>query len=151
MTALRVERLEPDDWQRFRAVRQASLRADPGAFAASAHRWLHELDEEARWRDRLGAVTTFVACSAGVDVGTAGLGRDHELLGMWVAAGARGLGAGRALVDAVLSQVPHGSGAHLRVMAANAAAVAFYERCGFVLVGGGPDDEGCLTMERRAG
>lgn len=141
-----IERLGPDDWARFRAVRQASLRSDPAAFAASAHRWLAEGDVEQAWRDRLADVATFVAVQHGVDVGTAGLDRDGQLLAMWVDPAVRGSGVGRRLVAAVVGSAPSAARVHLRVMADNGAGVRFYERCGFRLVTVEPDVEGCLDM-----
>lgn len=141
-----IERLGPDDWERFRAVRQRSLRSDPAAFAASAHRWLADGDVEPAWRERLAEVVTLVAVLDGTDVGTAGLDASGQLLAMWVDPTVRGAGVGRRLVDAVVSAAPDGTVVHLRVMADNAAAVGFYERCGFTLEPGDADDEGCLDM-----
>ena len=141
-----VERLGPDDWARFRTVRQASLRGDPSAFAASAHRWLDELDVEQHWRSRLADVVTLVATRSGVDVGTAGLDRSGQLIGMWVDPAVRGTGVGWSLVEAVLALAPPDVPMHLRVMADNGPGVRFYERCGFRLVTVDADAEGCLAM-----
>jgi GNAT superfamily N-acetyltransferase len=113
-----------------------------------AHRWLDDLDVEPRWRERLEAVATYVACLDGTDVGTAGVSGDHELLGMWVARAARGTGVADRLVEAVARHAATGAPLHLRVMAGNAVGVRFYTRCGFVLTGREPDAEGCLTMTR---
>ncbi len=143
-----MERLLPDDWARFRQVRQRALRSDPDAFAASAHRWLSDFDVEARWRERLEVVVTYVARLDGADVGTVGIGADHELLGMWVASAARGTGVAARLVDAVARDVPAGTPLRLRVMAGNDVGVRFYTRCGFVLTDPEPDAEDCLTMTR---
>lgn len=145
MTAT-VERLGPDDWARFRTVRQASLRGEPSAFAASAHRWLDELDLEQHWRARLADVVTLMASRSGVDVGTAGLDRSGQLIGMWVDPVVRGSGVGAALVDAVLALAPPEVPVHLRVMADNGPGVRFYERCGFRLSTVEADAEGCLAM-----
>ncbi|WP_370188806.1 GNAT family N-acetyltransferase [Aeromicrobium sp.] len=124
------------------------MRSDPAAFAASAHRWLGDLDVETRWRERLDAVVTYVACLDGTDVGTAGVGADHELLGMWVAPAARGTGVADRLVDAVARHAGAGAPLHLRVMAGNDVGVRFYTRCGFVVTDPEPDAEGCLSMIR---
>lgn len=150
MTDVRVDLVGPDEWARFRQVRQAALRADPSAFASSAHRWLDEQDREPAWRSRLEQVRTVVASLEGDDVGTAGLSDDGELLAMWVVPRARRAGVGRVLVEAVLGLAADRSRVHLRVMTGNAEGIAFYEGCGFVLEGGGPDDEQCLGMRRRA-
>lgn len=151
MTAPRppqVDQLWPEDWARFRRVRQQALRTDPAAFAPSAHRWLGDLDVEDAWRERLAAVSTFVAVLDGMDVGTVGMGADHELLGLWVTPAARGSGVGVCLVDALAQHAGPGTPLRLRVMADNDAALRFYTRCGFVLDASELDAEGCVTMTR---
>ncbi len=148
MSDVRVDLLGPAEWARFRRVRQEALRTDPSAFAASAHQWLDEQDHEDDWRSRLEQVRTVVVSVDGDDVGTAGLSADGELLAMWVAPRARGAGVGRALVEAVVSLAADSSRVHLRVMAANTAGIAFYERLGFELCGTEPDVEQCLDMRR---
>jgi GNAT superfamily N-acetyltransferase len=148
---VRVDLLGPDQWARFRRVRQAALRSDPAAFAASAHRWLDEHDQEAAWRSRLEQVRTVVASLDGRDVGTAGISIDGELLAMWVAPHARGHGVGRVLVHAVVDLAADPQDVHLRVMAGNPQGIAFYERCGFGLVSTEADAEHCLDMRLRTG
>ncbi len=144
-----VRHVGPDAWRTFRAVRQRSLREEPDAFASSAHRWSGDWDREPLWRERLTTVHTVVALDEGDPVGTAGLhGAEDELVGMWVAEARRGAGIGRRLVEALLAD--HGGPVKLRVMAANTAAVSFYERCGFVLTSAPVDDEGCVSMLRPA-
>ena len=66
----------------------------------------------------------------------AGSGRGAELLAVAVASGAEGHGVGRQLVDAFLDELRSRSrpAAHVVVGADNSAAVALYERCGFVVV-----------------
>jgi len=94
--------VDPDDWQRWRAVRLRAFAADPAAFAPSAHAWLEGGDAEQRWRQRIAAPgRLFLAVDArGHDVGMAGLDLTGEpaLVSMWVAPEARGGGVGRALV-----------------------------------------------------
>jgi ribosomal protein S18 acetylase RimI-like enzyme len=139
-----VDLLAPRDWARYRAVRQRALRADPHTFAASAHRWLTDLDTPEAWRERLHAVRTLVVARGGADVATAGVTADGEVVGMWVDVAARGRGVGHLLVAALRARA--GTPLHLRVMADNAAAIAFYGSCGFELDDEAPDQEGCRTM-----
>ena len=55
-----------------------------------------------------------------------------------VAEDARRRGIGRALLAAALARAPAARVAHLEVRASNAAAIALYERLGFVAVGRRP-------------
>jgi len=142
--------VEPDDWQRWRAIRLRALAEDAPAFACSAHAWIEGGDTEQRWRERIAAPgRLFLASEGGHDVAMIGLaaGDEPELISMWVAPEARRGGVGRALVETVVAEA-RGRPVRLRVMADNAAAIAFYEGCGFVLTGAPPDDEGTLTMRR---
>jgi len=147
----RIDRLRPDDWRRWRMVRVQALEADPAAFACSAH-VLGAQASEQQWRDGMADRTIFVARPAhGPDVAMVGVTHAEvpELISMWVAPPARGSGLGRLLVDAVLAEAG-GRPVELRVMADNAAAIAFYERCGFALLTREADDEGTLRMRRDA-
>ncbi len=122
----------------YRALRLAGLRAHPHAFGADA-------DEEAAWPisdwlARLQQRTTFGAFVGDTLVGTAALAitpgckQRHRgsLVGMYVAPAARGTGAGRALIEAVLTlargQVEE---VGLSVAIGNAPAIALYLACGF--------------------
>ena len=149
---VRIRPVEPHDWARWRAIRLRALDEDAPAFACSAHRWIEGGDTEQRWRERIAAPgRLFLATQDGRDVAMVGLapGDEPELISMWVALGARRTGIGELLVETVVRE----AGARpvrLRVMAKNAGAIAFYERCGFVLTGDPVDDEGTLTMRRDA-
>jgi ribosomal protein S18 acetylase RimI-like enzyme len=137
-TALIIRRLEPADVEAYRDLRLAGLRAHPHAFGADA-------DEEAAWPindwlARLQRRSTFGAFVGDDLVGTAALaiepGRKHghrgHLVGMYVAPAARGTGAGRALIAAVL-ELARGQveTVALSVAIGNAPAIALYLACGF--------------------
>jgi RimJ/RimL family protein N-acetyltransferase len=126
------------DVEAYRALRLAGLRDHPHAFGADA-------DEEAAWPigdwlARLQHGSTFGAFVGDTLVGTAALviepGRKHRhrglLVGMYVAPAARGTGAGRALVEAVMSKARgQMEEVRLSVAIANAPAIALYLACGF--------------------
>ncbi len=91
----------------------------------------------------LSRCATFMAEDEGEPVGLVGGMVDDEdsrravLISMWVAPKSRGQGLGRRLVTAVVdwatvSEKPELS---LLVIEGNAAAIALYEKCGFVLTG----------------
>ncbi|MFO6453326.1 MULTISPECIES: GNAT family N-acetyltransferase [unclassified Aeromicrobium] len=146
----RIEVVEPDAWERWRAIRLRALAEDAPAFACSAHAWIEGGDTEQRWRERIAAPgRLYLASEDGHDVAMIGLapGDEPELISMWVAPEARRGGIGRALVETVVAAAG-GRVLRLRVMADNAAAIAFYEGCGFTLTGAPPDGDGTLTMRR---
>jgi ribosomal protein S18 acetylase RimI-like enzyme len=137
--ALVVRRLSAADVTDYRALRLQGLRDHPEAFGADAD------DESAwpisNWLARLDLGATFGAFKDGVLVGTAALavmpGRKQchrgKLVGMYVAPGGRGAGAGRRLVEAVLelAACQQVEIVELNVSAGNASAMALYLACGF--------------------
>lgn len=142
-----IEWLTPDGWARWRDVRLRALAADPGAFGARLSDWSGDGDREARWRNRLEQVAAnALAMRSGTAVGQvsgAGPAEDGsvELLSMWVAPEARGVGVGDALVDAIVSWA-HTAGARrvvLSVKEHNEMALALYRRRGFAATGEAAD------------
>ncbi len=151
-----IERIGPDDWERFRAVRLASLADAPAAFGSRYEDW-REASEE-RWRSRLTDVPlTLVAHDGGVDLGVvSGLPvgeRWAELISMWVHPSARGTGAADDLIAAAVEWAAgQGRSSYLMVRRDNARARAAYERAGFVDRGvpeGVPTGPTEHRMERR--
>ena len=141
MTSYRIERLEPSEAARLRAIRLAALRDAPDAFGGT----LEESSSRPRsaWSAQLEALPTFVASAAGTDVGMARGGPAEQdpdaafLLSMWVAPSARGAGVGEALIAAVVAWARAEGYARLLLDVGdeNARAVALYARCGFVPTG----------------
>ena len=133
-----VRRLSVDEWQVWRDVRLTALADAPGAFTATLEEWADA--DESRWRARFAAVPfNAVAFREGRPIGqVSGLDLDEHaavtLLSLWVAPEARGLGVARALVDAVIAEARSTGAAsvYLRVFPTNTAAIALFERCGFV-------------------
>lgn len=146
-----IHRLRAGEGERLREVRMRALRDTPWAFDSPYEEEV-ELDPSF-WEGRArqsevgddGAV--FLALGGDRVVGMAGgfvpeeEGGDRVavLWGMWVEAGARGTGTGRALVDAVVAWAEEIDAAELRLavseVEAAAAAAALYRRAGFVDTG----------------
>lgn len=100
-----IVRMTPDDWYRVRAMRRASLKDAPAAFSGSYEREAQV--EEARWRERLKTITTFICVKQGHDIGFATFAvRDGhaDLGGTWVHPAHRSHGAVDALTNAVFTE-----------------------------------------------
>lgn len=147
-----IRRTTETDADALRTIRLASLQADPTAFGRT-------YDEVVTygpsvWVERAaGSVNnaTFLAWSEGQAVGmVAGIEMPDdpgwaELVSMWTAPAARGLGVGQLLVERVLAWAAERGTPEVRlwVTRGNDSAVRLYERCGFGLteeVGVSPSD-----------
>ena len=140
---IHLHQVAPDDWESHRAIRLEMLLDAPDAF------WFTHADEvgltEAGWRAQVERGWLVQAREGDVVLGSAGLGTHWEpgrestatLFGMYVTPRARGRGIGERLVRAVLDEARlRGAGeVVLEVANTNAAAIALYERCGFVATG----------------
>ena len=148
-----LRRIRDGEGRKLRAIRLAALAQDPGAFSSTLEREFAY--GAAQWSDRASAaasgfeVGTFVA--EGVD-GAADwlglvtlLGPAHEatrpgpiaeLVSVWIAPAARGQGLAAHLVQAAVdfAGTTEATAVELSVAPANDAALALYERCGFVRV-----------------
>lgn len=134
-----TRRIRSDEGTTLRVVRLAALADTPSAFARTHEEEARYTDEE--WDRRAddwshGAVgSTFFAEREGDVVGLVGGHRFAEtaveLVSMWAAPTTRGLGVGRALVDAVLGWAGDDP-VELWVTRGNEPAQRLYERCGFV-------------------
>ncbi len=134
-----IERMDPEGWERVRAVRLRALHDAPDAFARTFSE--EEMHPPEFWRERLASpdAATFLATIGNADVGiVAGapfLERDGAagLFGMWVAPAARGRGVGNRLVDAVVDWARAAGYARvvLDVGNTNVRAIRLYERKGF--------------------
>ena len=78
---------------------------------------------------------------------------DPEIVAMWVAGHARGIGVAGELVEACLEQAATEGADHVRlhVMTANLPAVSLHTRLGFAFDGECGDVPGCSRMSRRSG
>ena len=145
---MHVRRLGPDDAIAYRALMLDAYRDHPDAFTSSHAERAAQPTEGWAWRLAPGDGATrrvFGAFDGGVLVGAAGWQRGErekvahrgELFGMAVAPAARGRGAGRALVDAVLADACAAGLATmtLTVTDGNGEAERLYARCGFARIG----------------
>lgn len=143
-----ITRIGPADWERFRAVRLASLSESPAAFGSRYADWVDAPAE--RWQSRLTHVpltllaqeaTQVVGVVSGQPVGETWV----ELISMWVAPAARGTGVAGQLIGAVVDWAAgQDRTTYLMVRSDNARARKSYERAGFVDTGipeGWPADE----------
>ncbi len=145
-----LRRIGPDDWPLWREVRLAALAEAPHAFSSTLEEWRGKGDTEVRWRSRLEAVPfNLLAVMTGSGVGQVSgtaldANGDVELISLWVAPQVRGQGIGDALIDGVATWAGEQEAAAvvLSVKRGNPAAIAAYERAGFVPVGpaGAPDE-----------
>lgn len=140
-----VRTLVPDDVELYRDIRLRALAGDPGAFGSTYEREVAFTADE--WRSRLNGIdgrpaAFFIDELEGRTVGTAGIAYTEwdpapMIVGMWVDPAARGQGSGRRLLDATIEwasarEVPE---VMLWVVKDNDAAIALYERYGFVASG----------------
>jgi len=118
-------------------IRLQALQEAPYAFGttvAEASSW-----PAARWEQQVDEVATFVAVVGGEDVGVVrgiphpDLPRVREVIGMWVAPGARRRHVGSTLIRAVTdwARSEDADTLVLDVVEENTGAITFYERLGF--------------------
>ena len=139
---MRVRRLREEDWEALRELRLRALEDAPYAFASTLERERDFVED--RWRTRAGRGwigdngATFFAEHEARTVGLASAFPDEDrpavhLVAMWVDPSGRRLGAGTALIEAVVEWA-RDRGADevaLWVTETNRAAIALYERTGF--------------------
>ncbi len=146
--------LTVDDWPEWRSLRLEALADAPAAFGSRLAEWIGATDE--RWRSRvrdvpLNVIATLDNAPVGqVSAMNSSSAESVELISMWVAPSARGMGVGDVLIDAVVSwSADQGaSGVQLCVKASNLPARHLYERNHFRFVDGIEDGDGEVKMVR---
>jgi ribosomal protein S18 acetylase RimI-like enzyme len=144
---VQVRRLRAGEGDRLRELRLRALRADPYAFYATLaseefappEHW----ERQARASESAATQVTFVADRDGESVGIAiGLlpadrPATARVEAMWVAPGARRLGLGRALLEAVMAWARERGALRLELAVSerSAAAQALYRDAGFAPTG----------------
>lgn len=131
-----ILRLEPKDWQRFRAIRLAALAQAPEAFCSDYEEVAAR--PQGAWTGQLQSLPTWVIPGDTLDLGVVRVDpKGPELLSLWVAPEGRGRGLGRELVEQVMTWAREQGAAHLElcVKADNLRALALYRELGFDQVG----------------
>lgn len=128
------------DWHRLKQVRLTALLDSPTAFGVSYQTAAGYTDEQ--WQQRASSTGTafWLATVGNETLGMVGAtvsdaGR-FNLIGMWLAPGARGSGAGERLVEAVKARAQEQGHerVYLDVSPENGRAVRFYLKHGFVFL-----------------
>ena len=140
-----TRRLTPGDVDAYRAIRLEALRLEPTAFASDDGR--EGALDDAEWRGRLERNHVVGAFDGDRLVGVAmffveGMDKTRHrghVVAVYVRPEARGRGAGRGLMDAIIAEA-RGKAAqlHLAVTDGNGAARRLYERAGFEVYGVDP-------------
>lgn len=153
---MEIMRLGSGGEERYKRIRLRALAESPAAFASTLRR--EEGFASDVWAARLAddRTVTMLAVHDRRDVGTAAVRVETpeyaQLLGMWVAPEARGLGAGHRLIDAAFD-VARERGVRrlgLWVTETNEHARALYERAGFRPTGGRqplPSDSSLIEVQ----
>ncbi|WP_344808571.1 GNAT family N-acetyltransferase [Microlunatus ginsengisoli] len=143
--AVAAQRVGPDDWELFRRVRLAALAQAPEAFGSRYEDWVHAGPE--RWQARLTDVPLNLVLfldgePIGLVSGTAPRDGAVELISLWVAPEARGLGVAGEAVRRVRAWAGESGARRVELMVKidNTAARGLYDRLGFAVMGPNPDD-----------
>lgn len=147
--------LTVDDWREWRSLRLKPLADAPAAFGSGLSEWIDATDE--RWRSRVRDVPLNVIATLDnepvgqVSAMNGSSAESVELISMWVAPNARGMGVGDVLIDAVISWSAGqaASSVELSVKTPNLPARHLYERNQFRLVDGIEDGDGEVRMVRK--
>ena len=142
VTEIVIEELTPEDWQRLRHLRVASLIESPDSFGANLE--AEEMLTEGEWRAKFEQLDHLVARVDGKDIGVLSVenlkgdfGATCWIGGCWVDPHFRGKGVMRALIEYLdcYSSERGWQVQGLGVFADNDAAIASYENLGFVTMG----------------
>jgi RimJ/RimL family protein N-acetyltransferase len=134
--------LSPDDWQRLRDLRLASLLDAPDAFGGNYER--ESAFTEAQWRETFEKLAYIAASIDGRDIAIMSVepmrgdfGATCWIGGCWSNPDYRGSGAVRAMFD-FLDSIAESKGwavQGLGVFVVNESAIAAYRKLGFVAMG----------------
>ena len=139
MEEVTLAELLPDQWERLRRLRIASLSESPDAFGGNLE--TEEMLSEEEWRKKFEKLVHLVAVIDGIDIAVLSVenlegdfGATCWIGGCWVNPEYRGRGAMRALIS-YLDEHAEERGwkvQGLGVFSDNDAAIAAYEKLGFI-------------------
>jgi GNAT superfamily N-acetyltransferase len=135
-----VEIIDPNEWQRLRAIRLKSLRVNPEAFGGTFE--IESAEDEAAWRVKFEKLDFLIASIDGVDAAMMSVeelvgdfGATCWIGGCWSDPDYRGKGLLRRMFEFVDSQDRDWKIQGLGVWIDNYSAIAAYEKLGFVKMG----------------
>jgi ribosomal protein S18 acetylase RimI-like enzyme len=129
-------RLGPQDWERFRRVRLASLAESPHAFGSQSDEVAQR--PQSSWTGQLGVLPTWVIPGEDQDIGVVRVDPGvPELISLWVAPEGRGKGLGKQLIHQVMAWAQESGHVSLElcVKTENLPAVGLYRALGFEELG----------------
>ena len=139
---IEIRQIHADEIAAFRQIRLEALMNEPSSYASSYEDWIILTTED--WQERL-KEPVFVAFQAGEPVGIMGLLRQRAskmnhratIVMVYVRENLRGKGIAGQLLEAVVETSGERGIAQLEltVSAENIAAIKFYQRQGFAVVG----------------
>jgi ribosomal protein S18 acetylase RimI-like enzyme len=137
---LKITKLSPDEWQKYRDLRLEALQADSHAFGSF---YVEEVSSsETQWRARIDNM--WFALVDDQIVGMIGLLQDSgpgahrgQIISLWIKPAYRGQGIGKKLVKHVQAfATAHGlRKLYLHVTSTQEGAINIYKTCGFTHIG----------------
>ena len=150
MSAITINQLNPDEWQKYKDIRLEALKINPTAFANTYEDVLTHSDE--KWKEQLeqsqkkdGLIILFAMDGDRV----VGMNAFHwankpvtkhiaQIFGVFISPDYRGKGIGKLLMDGIISEIKKNSQfikITLGVNAENTSALKLYESLGLKVVG----------------
>lgn len=146
MEKFKVNPLSPDNWEQYKNLWLEALTNDPKAFANSYEKLSARTEEE--WQEKATKYSggtkekVFIATSEGKAIGMMGFFEKSEgianIFGVYVNPQYRGKGVSNVLMEVILKSLKQGSDfskIELTVNKDQLAAVGFYKRHGFEIIG----------------